>query len=331
MSRYIALRDGITLSYLAVQYFLSTEDIRMRLRILRSKSFRPPRSMPSRFSSRVSGNGGQIPLAQASDGAGNPSEPFPFITAEIGGGVQDTYRRRPVITTDDVGAMCPVFLGSGVNLFGVYLFQGGENPQGKLSTLQESKATGYPTDVPVKSYDFQAPLSEFGEERASFRRLKLFTYFLDDFGAYLAPMSVHAPEIVPNGPSDISVPRISVRSSGDSGFLFVNNYARNFKLPERDAFQVSIKVPKRTIRIPAKPVNIPSGAYFIWPFNLEMSGIRVKYSTAQLFTKIVTKDGTDYFFFAVPGIRAEFDFDAKSVSTIDTALPVSNFRGLSLF
>ena len=63
----------------------------------------------------------------------------------------------------------PTMLGSGVNLYGTYMFQGGENPDGKLSTLEESQETGYPNDLPIKSYDFQAPLGEFGQERESFR------------------------------------------------------------------------------------------------------------------------------------------------------------------
>ena len=40
------------------------------------------------------------------------------MTAEMGGAVQDTYHRRPVIEPDDVAAMSPVMLGSGVNLYG---------------------------------------------------------------------------------------------------------------------------------------------------------------------------------------------------------------------
>ena len=112
---------------------------------------------------------------------------MPYFTAEIGGGIEDTYHRRPVIQPDDIAAMFPVMLGSGVNLYGTYMFQGGENPDGKLSTLQESQATGYPNDLPIKSYDFQAPLGEFGQERASFRKMKVFQYFLNDFGADWRP------------------------------------------------------------------------------------------------------------------------------------------------
>ena len=82
------------------------------------------------------------------------------------------------------------------------MFQGGENPDGKLGPLNESKSTGYPTDLPVKNYDFVAPLSEFGREWPSYRELKLFDRSLNDFGPELAPMAVHAPAILPAGASD---------------------------------------------------------------------------------------------------------------------------------
>jgi hypothetical protein len=181
------------------------------------------------------------------------------------------------------------------------MYHGGENPDGRLSTLQESKATGFPTDVPVKSYDFQAPLGEFGDERSSFRRLKLFTYFLYDFGEALAPMTVHAPSKRPENPQDLSLPRLSVRSSGDSGFIFLNNHVRHQTMPSRNDFQVTIKLPRETLKVPDIPFTIPNGAYLMWPFNLDMKGVRLKYSTAQLFTRLAGNNETDYFFFAIPG------------------------------
>jgi beta-galactosidase len=183
-----------------------------------------------RFRSRVAGNMGGIGGVGESQAA---KWDTPFFTAELGGGVQDTYHRRPVIEPDDVAAMVPVMLGSGANLYGYYMFQGGENPDGHLSTLQESQATGYPTDVPTKSYDFQAPLSEFGQERVSFRKLKVFHYFLNDFGSELARMSVHVPAATPKRADDLSVVRVSVRSNGQHGFLFVNNYLRGAAMPIR--------------------------------------------------------------------------------------------------
>lgn len=252
-----------------------------------------------RFQSRVAGN------MEAAAGH-RESDQSPFLTAELGGGVQDTYHRRPVIEPDDVAAMVPVMLGSGANLYGYYMFQGGQNLDGHLTSLQESQATGYPTDVPEKSYDFQAPLGQFGQERSSFRKLKVFHYFLNDFGSELARMAVHAPARTPHSPADFTVVRASVRSDGDHGFLFVNNYVRGATTPVRNNTQFQILLPQSELRIPEKPIDIPSGAYFIWPFNLKLGDSTMKYSTAQLFTRIPTQDLNTFFFAEIPGITAEF-------------------------
>lgn len=90
----------------------------------------------------------------------------PFLTCEIGPGNQCTHHRRPVITALDAEALSLTKLGSGNNLPGYYMYHGGFNPPGGL--YQESRATGYPNDVPVSSYDFQAPLGEYGQPRDSF-------------------------------------------------------------------------------------------------------------------------------------------------------------------
>jgi len=240
----------------------------------------------------------------------------PFFTAETGAGIQDTYHRRPVIQPEDIAALFPVALGSGVNLYGTYMFQGGENPDGRLSTLQESQATSYPNDVPIKSYDFQAPLGEFGQERLSLRKMKVFQYFLNDFGSDLAPMTVHAPDLRPANPADLTVPRASVRSRGDSGFIFLNNYVRNSTMPARSAVQFLVHLSGGDLQVPNHPVDIPSGAYFIWPFNLRLGGINLRYSTAQLFTRLATPSLTTYYFESIPGIPAEFAIDAATLRSV---------------
>jgi hypothetical protein len=263
-----------------------------------------------RFQNRVAAN------IQASSAEREASASRPFLTAEIGGGNQVTYHRRPVIEADDIAAMFPVMLGSGVNLYGTYMFQGGENPDGVATTLQESQETGYPNDVPVKSYDFQAPLGEFGQERTSFRKMKVFQFFLNDFGEVLAPMTVHAPEVTPKSPDDFTAPRASVRSNGDSGFLFMNNAVRGYAMPTRAAMQFQIALPGGSILVPSHPVDIPSGAYFIWPFNLHIGGINLRYSTAQLFTRIQGAETETYYFDAVPGVAPEFEFDQAGIGSV---------------
>ena len=61
--------------------------------------------------SRVTGNMGAIGTTGGTTATGKYG--FPFMTAEMGGGIEDTYHRRPVLSPDDVAAMMPVMLESG--------------------------------------------------------------------------------------------------------------------------------------------------------------------------------------------------------------------------
>jgi len=269
-----------------------------------------------RFHSRVASNMGAIGNAARQTAADDALPLLPYLTAEVGGGNEATYHRRPVIQPEDIAASVPVMIGSGVNLFGTYMFQGGQNPDGKLTTLQESQATGYPNDVPIKSYDFQAPLGEFGQERESLRKLKVFQYFMNDFGSLLAPMTVRPPALEPKNPADFSVPRVSVRSRGVSGFIFVNNHVRGYSMPSRKATQFQIHLPGSTLLVPSHPIDIPSEAAFIWPFHLNVNGVDIRYSTAQLFTRIDGPEQTTLFFEAIPGIAPEFAFEQASLLSL---------------
>jgi beta-galactosidase len=263
-----------------------------------------------RFDNRVAGSMGAI--ASAGQNAASTYRGTPFLTAEVGSGIEDTYFRRPVVTADDIAAIAPVMLGSGVNLLGYYMFHGGRNPDGSGLPLQESQRTGYPTDVPVKSYDFQAPLGEFGQERESLRKLKLVHYFLHDFGESLAPMVPHAPSVLPASPSDVSVPRVSARTQADSGYIFFNNHVRGAATPSFPGFQVELQLPSETIKVPEKPIDLTSGSYGIWPVNLSLGGCTLRYATAQLFKRLVVTGETYYFFFAIPGIEPELAFDKRA-------------------
>ena len=259
------------------------------------------------FGRGVTGNMGAVGGAVATANSANPARTTPWITAEMGGGMQVTYHRRPIVTADDIAAMMPVMLGAGVNLYGTYMFHGGENPDGKLTTLQESLATHYDNDLPQKTYDFQAPIGEFGDERESLLKLKLWNYFLNDFGDDLAPMQPRRPQTVPSGPGDFSVPRIAARTAGNSGFLFVNNHVREYAMPARENFQVTIKLPgDKSVTLPSKPITLPADAYFVWPFNMDLSGLHLRYATAQPLAILGTADAPVYAFFAQPGIPAEF-------------------------
>ena len=113
---------------------------------------------------------------------------YPYLTAELGGGLQVTHRRRPRVKAEDIGAMSVCKLGSGCNLLGYYMYHGGTNPKGKFSTLQESTAVGSFCDVPELSYDFQAPIREYGQISETAKEIKLLSMFAHDYGEALCNM-----------------------------------------------------------------------------------------------------------------------------------------------
>jgi hypothetical protein len=284
-----------------------------------STSALPPSELYAfRFSSRITGNMGALGgKKEASDGHdARLRATVPFLTAEVGGGLQDTYHRRLVLEANDVPATIPVMIGSGANLLGYYMYQGGENPDGQKSTLQESQRTGYPTDVPAKSYDFQAPIGEFGDMHAQLRELKLYNYFLQDYGEGLAPARVIQPTPQPTGPSDLSVLRASARLNGQSGFLFVNNYIREGETTARPGTQFELRLPGQALLVPAQPITIPANTYFCWPVNLDLDGIMLRYATSQPILRIRVNNDTYLFFKAIRGVSAEFAFPVENHSAI---------------
>ncbi|MGD0339172.1 MAG: beta-galactosidase [Bacteroidota bacterium] len=243
---------------------------------------------------------------------------YPMCTAELGAGMQVTYHRRVRVSGEDIPPIALTALGSGVNLIGYYMYHGGSNPDGKRTTLQESQATGYPNDVPVVSYDFQAPLREYGQLNSSFRPLKVIHQFIKDFGSILAPMRAVLPDVMPSGQRDTTTLRVSARTSGNSGFLFVNNYLRNYPLPIQKGIQVKVMLPTETIMIPRKPVDILSQSCFFWPLNMDLNGSCLLYATAQPFTMIDDGTTVNYFFISSAGIAAEFIFVESTVKTLQS-------------
>jgi beta-galactosidase len=243
---------------------------------------------------------------------------FPFLTAEMGGGMAAAYHRRPIVTADDTEAMAIVKLGSGVSLYGYYMFHGGTNPEGRLTTLQETQAT--PTtnwnDLPVKSYDFRAPLGEFGQTTAAFRQLKALHLFLHEFGARLAPMTANFADVGPRSKNDRETPRVAVRSDCRSAFIAINNYQRLHELPDHPGFQVSLQFPSGSLQVPRQPMTLPADASVIWPVNLEMAGAALSYATAQPVCMLA--EPSTIVFVAWPGISPEFVFTETRDLRVDS-------------
>jgi beta-galactosidase len=242
-------------------------------------------------------------------------ERFPFGTCETGGGMQVSYHRRPVIAPDDIAALAMMKVGNGSNIQGYYMYHGGSHPLGQRSTMQESQATGYWNDVPIISYDFQAPLGEYGQVRESYHALRPLHLFLRDFGPQLAPLPTYLPERMPASLDDQETVRWAVRADGQRGFLFFNNYQRIEQLPEKNDVQFALHLEERTITIPHHPVKIPSGVYGFWPVNMDLGGALLQYATAQPICRLGAEGVDTFVFGALPGIQAEFVFELASLQT----------------
>ena len=211
---------------------------------------------------------------------------FPYLTAELGGGLQMTNHRRTEAAPEDIGAMSLVKLGSGVNLLGYYMYHGGTNPDGKLTTLQESKETGSPNDLPEKSYDFRAPVREYGQVSDTLRELKLLTWFVHDFNDEVCRTKAIIPEDNPLNPSDMAHLRYSFRSDGKSGWLFVNNYVRRNHCEEHKNVTLSVPPSVCPDGITFPPLDIKDGDYFFLPFNMKCGDVVIESATVTPFCRI---------------------------------------------
>lgn len=176
-------------------------------------------------------------FAEGQSGFTFDTSKFPYLTAELGGGLQVTARRRTYPYPEDIEAQTICMLGAGANLIGYYTYHGGVNPDGQYTTLQESKATGYANDLPVKSYDFQTCLRENGLPSESYYRLRKHHIFIKNTEELLAPAKVYLPDNIPEpmGAEDMETLRAAFRynKTADCGFLFINNHQRKRKMTEK--------------------------------------------------------------------------------------------------
>lgn len=216
---------------------------------------------------------------------------LPYATCELGGGMHVAYHRRPLVTPDDVAALALAKIGSGSVWQGYYMYAGGTQRVGPHGTEQESHATGYPNDVPTRTYDFGAPVGEHGQVRRHHHLLRRQHLWLQADGAALAAMTT----TVGGGSDDTAELRWSVRSDGRRGYVFATTYqpARR-PLPPQPAVQVEVELDDATVVVPSRPVDLPAGVSVAWPVRYPLAdGLVLRSATAQLLTRIAVDDAGD--------------------------------------
>ena len=229
----------------------------------------------------------------------------PFFTCEIGVGTTAFYQRRAVVPEEMAGENINLRLGCGANMMGYYMYTGGTNPVGKISTYQSSG--------PRISYDYQAPIREFGTLGTVMQETKKYNYFMNDFGTALAPAVAY----LPTTNQDRDNLQWAVRLNGNTGYLFCSNYLYKHSRKDYKNVQFSIKLKAETIRIPRQKVTVKNGTYFLWPFNQELSNVLLKYSTTQPVCSLKEGNNHTYFFFEDDAIPGEYLIENKDIRNIE--------------
>lgn len=243
------------------------------------------------------------------------AQDYPYFCAEMAGGMVSFYERRPTVPAQALDALVIRTVGSGANGIGYYMYHGGLTPTGKKSFMSD-EAIG----LPCISYDFQAPIGEFGQIRPSYHSLRTIHLFLNDFGNILAPMETILPTTNENiTPVDSNALRFAVRVKGDSGFIFMTNYQDYAVRHDQSGLQIKVRLPNEAITIPENGAfTLKKDASVILPFNLMLDEVKLKYATAQLLAKLEDGNTSHYFFYAIEGIAPTFVIDNSCVRTIES-------------
>ena len=147
----------------------------------------------------------------------------------------------------------------------------GTNPRGKYTTLQESLETGSANELPVWSYDFQAPVGEFGRVHDSYYALRPLHMFLRDFGHLAAQTDSILPIWNAQVPEDGESCRAALRhfTGKEMGFLCYNGHQRHGSVKERrESFE--IRENGHTARTPL--LHLQPDGYGVFPYASEESG-----------------------------------------------------------
>lgn len=247
----------------------------------------------------------------------NAFKNIPFASCETGPGNQVTNLRRPFISEKDGYGVCFAKFAAGCNWLGYYMFHGGRNPSGKL--MQESRKTAYPNDCPIIDYDFQAPLSRYGECRAHGDLLRLMHLFTKYFDSDIVTKAAYFPKWNSLNPKDISFIKCSVRMDENmSGYFFVSTYEKNLKYNDFKNVEVSITTESNFLKLPK--IDIKADSMFFYPFNIDIEDVHFDYILAQPIAKLNDNGVTTCYFaecagvvpkYSVNGVEKDLDINVE--------------------
>ena len=247
---------------------------------------------------------------------------YPSLAAELGTGMSVTYSRRPRVPGESFLPMMVRTVGSGTNGLGFYMYHGGSTP----SVGNFFFAEGF--GLNNKSYDYQAPVGEFGNVTSGFYSLKLINYFLKSFGNDLAPLFTVLPStndsIKANNATTL---RYAVRTDGNKGFVFMHNYQDHLVTTDMEGLKIDVITKSGVITFPTTGTfTLKAGSSAILPFNINIDGVDVHMATVQPYCRFTNKDKHYNVMVSIDGITPEMELKGK-VNVTGTGIKTSMRNG----
>ncbi len=240
-------------------------------------------------------------------------ESLPYACCEMGGGMQVYYHYRFQLDYESVDAMANIKMAGGCNFLGYYMYRGGSNPRGeKTPYLNECQC-------PKISYDYQAPLGEYGQIRPSYHRLRALHYLIGNFQEQLCDMVTVLPENSQEiEPKDMDTLRYAVRTNGKSGYVFINNYQDHCKCKDKSHENITLELENENIKM--EDISIAAGEEAVLPFGMKIGGRKLLYATAQPLSVIQENGSTTYFFFAPAGMSPKYVWENETIQVPDNEM-----------
>ncbi|WP_291101576.1 MULTISPECIES: beta-galactosidase [unclassified Flavobacterium] len=232
---------------------------------------------------------------------------YPSLAAELGTGMSVTYSRRPRVPGESFLPMMVRTVGSGTNGLGFYMYHGGTTPS--VGNYFFSEGFG----LNNKSYDYQAPIGEFGNVSSGYYSLKPINYFLKCYGNDLAPLY----PILPSTNDSIKATntntlRYSVRSDGNKGYLFMHNFQDHMVMTDLEGLKINVTTKSGVVRFPETGTfTLKAGSSAIFPFNVNYDGVEIHMATVQPFCQFINKGKHYNVMVSVDGIAPEIVLKGK--------------------
>lgn len=284
-----------------------------------------PLSPQDRFT--ISGNRGEVQIGadmfKINKSAADTFLNVPYACCETGPGNQVTQHRRPIISAKDGYGVGFGKFASGANMLGYYMFHGGKNPNDRL--MQESRRTAYPNNYQIIDYDFQSPLSRYGEVRPQGELLKLMHMFTLSFDTEIAKKQPYFPPFTQKSMTDIDFLKCSVRMDENmSGYFFAMAYERGLKYKDYKDVNVNITLGDKSLSLPS--IDIKAESMIFYPFNLSVDGICFDYILAQPVAKTETDDEITCYFMQMEGVSPKASVN-NEITEISVDGEAASFSG----